>query len=407
MKAERWRAASYARGGNSRNHDAMLTGMRSSHSIRAAIARAGAGLRRCPSASAQQKGGRRPPPLPDASATNFTIFVRGVPDRDRADCADARRRRLDDRQLGTPRRAARRGRTAPAGAVHGRMEAARVHARRHRSRTATDGAHGRRRHDRQERRDDHRAAGAKATPSTRPRCSCCPTASSAHRGAGRSAEDRRPRQRHPMYAVAACPFNVRVGESAPEQIQTAGRTIAARRTHVTLRLPGAPLDADIWTDESGRMIRFSVPSQFLDVAREDIAAVSSRSVTISRPNDESLTIPSNGFTLASTLSKPTAAGAKTAGRRAGRRQRSDRSRRTGVRHSDLRPDRRRARRRRLHRRPLRQARHRPERRPRRSRPRSPTTPTICARRSSCCPIARTSTRSASPSSATAKAASWR
>jgi pimeloyl-ACP methyl ester carboxylesterase len=116
----------------------------------------------------------------------------------------------------------------------------------------------------------------------------------------------------PMYGVGALAFSVHVGDSTPEQIQTAGRTIAARRTHITLTLPGAPLDADIWTSESGRMIRFSVPSQFLEVAREDIAAVSSRSVTISRPNDESLTIPSNGFTLASTLSKPTAAGAKNA-----------------------------------------------------------------------------------------------
>ena len=69
-------------------------------------------------------------------------------------------------------------------------------------------------------------------------------------------------------------------------------------------LPGGRLDADLWTDDTGRMIRFSVPQQSLEVVREDIAAVSSRSVTISRPNDAQINIPSNGFSLAGTLSRP-------------------------------------------------------------------------------------------------------
>jgi dipeptidyl aminopeptidase/acylaminoacyl peptidase len=55
------------------------------------------------------------------------------------------------------------------------------------------------------------------------------------------------------------------------------------------------------------MIRFSVPLQSLEVVREDIAAVSSRSVTISRPNDAPVNIPSNGFSLAGTVSKPAGA----------------------------------------------------------------------------------------------------
>ena len=104
-------------------------------------------------------------------------------------------------------------------------------------------------------------------------------------------------------------FSVRVGESAPQQIQTAARLVAARRTHLTLMLTATPIDADLWVDDTGRMIRFSVPAQLLDVVREDIAAVSSRSVPISRPNDELVKIPSNGFSLAGTLSKPAQAAA--------------------------------------------------------------------------------------------------
>jgi pimeloyl-ACP methyl ester carboxylesterase len=114
----------------------------------------------------------------------------------------------------------------------------------------------------------------------------------------------------PLYGVPAMSFTARVGESAPEQIQTASRLITARRTRVSLALPAGPLDVVIWTDETGRMIRFSAPGQSLEVVREDIAAVSSRTVTISRPNDERISIPSNGFSLAGTLSKPASASGK-------------------------------------------------------------------------------------------------
>jgi uncharacterized protein len=113
----------------------------------------------------------------------------------------------------------------------------------------------------------------------------------------------------PVYGVPAFSFSVRVGESNPAQIQTTARLVTARRTRVTLMFPGAPIDAEIWAEDSGRMIRISVPGQSLEVVREDIGAVSSRSVIISRPNDEAVKIGSNGFTLAGTLSKPAQASA--------------------------------------------------------------------------------------------------
>jgi len=114
----------------------------------------------------------------------------------------------------------------------------------------------------------------------------------------------------PIYSVPGVSFTGRVGESTPEQIQTTARVIAARRTRVTLALPGAPVEITIWSDETGRMIRLSAPGQSLEVVREDIAAVSSRTVTISRPNDERVSIPSNGFSLAGTVSKPASAAGK-------------------------------------------------------------------------------------------------
>jgi pimeloyl-ACP methyl ester carboxylesterase len=108
----------------------------------------------------------------------------------------------------------------------------------------------------------------------------------------------------PVYIVPQGSITIAVGESSAEQIQTTGRLVSARRTRLALVLPGGRLDADLWTDDSDRMIRFSVPQQSLEVVREDIAAVSSRSVTISRANDTQINIPSNGFSLAGTLSRP-------------------------------------------------------------------------------------------------------
>jgi pimeloyl-ACP methyl ester carboxylesterase len=109
----------------------------------------------------------------------------------------------------------------------------------------------------------------------------------------------------PIYNAPIGSFAVRVGESSAQQIQTTGRLIAAKRTRVTLMTPGAPVDADIWTDEPGRMIRLSIPAQSLEVVRDDVAAVSSRSVVISRANDQPAQIPSNGFSLVGTISRPT------------------------------------------------------------------------------------------------------
>jgi hypothetical protein len=108
----------------------------------------------------------------------------------------------------------------------------------------------------------------------------------------------------PAYAVGGGSFRIRVGESAVDRIETPARTLEAKRTHLTLLLGGAPLEADMWTDDASRMLRFSIPAQSVEVVREDIASVASRRVPISRPNDEAVHVVANGFSLAGTLSRP-------------------------------------------------------------------------------------------------------
>jgi alpha-beta hydrolase superfamily lysophospholipase len=109
----------------------------------------------------------------------------------------------------------------------------------------------------------------------------------------------------PAYQGVATPVTIRVGDSQEDRIQTAARFIVARRTHVTFTSPGVPeVEADVWGDEAGRLLRLSVPVQGIEFVRDDVASVSSRHVVISRGNDQQVRIPANGFTLAGTVSLP-------------------------------------------------------------------------------------------------------
>jgi len=114
----------------------------------------------------------------------------------------------------------------------------------------------------------------------------------------------------PAYIPGQASFNIRIGESSPEQIQTVSGLVVARRTAITLAIPNAPLDGEIWSDATGRLLRLTIPGHGLDVVREDIAAVSSRRVTISRANDEQVKIGGSGFTLVGTLSRPERVGGR-------------------------------------------------------------------------------------------------
>jgi pimeloyl-ACP methyl ester carboxylesterase len=97
-------------------------------------------------------------------------------------------------------------------------------------------------------------------------------------------------------------LSVTIHSVTDETIKTPARTIAARRW--TLHMGGsAKLEMEVWT-EGSRLLRIDIPTQMLTVLRDDISSVSARLVTMARPNDEEVSIPANGFSLAATLSKP-------------------------------------------------------------------------------------------------------
>ncbi len=109
----------------------------------------------------------------------------------------------------------------------------------------------------------------------------------------------------PIYQPGGPAISAAVGASTPQQIQTVNGLVQARQVQLTLAAENLlPVALEVWSDEHGRLLRVSIPAQTLDFVREDLAAVSARIVTMSRPNDEDIRIPANGFSLAGTLSKP-------------------------------------------------------------------------------------------------------
>jgi pimeloyl-ACP methyl ester carboxylesterase len=96
---------------------------------------------------------------------------------------------------------------------------------------------------------------------------------------------------------------VSVARVTDETVQVPGRTITARRWTLRFGGPSGVLEVEVWTDGT-RLLRLDIPSQMLSVLREDIASVSARLVTLGRSNDEEVSIPANGFSLAATVSKP-------------------------------------------------------------------------------------------------------
>jgi len=98
---------------------------------------------------------------------------------------------------------------------------------------------------------------------------------------------------------------VTVNNVTDETIQMASRKMAARRWMLHVGSATSKLDMEVWT-EGTRLLRIDIPAQMLSVVRDDIASVSARLVTMARANDEQVSVPANGFSLAATISRPVA-----------------------------------------------------------------------------------------------------
>ncbi len=108
------------------------------------------------------------------------------------------------------------------------------------------------------------------------------------------------------YVAPQADLPLRVTAVAAERIDTAKASIAATRFSIVIVSPppGGEVPFNVWIDESGNLLRMSIPSQTLEVAREDIASAASRTASFSVPGDEAVIIPATGFNLAGTITRP-------------------------------------------------------------------------------------------------------
>ena len=107
-----------------------------------------------------------------------------------------------------------------------------------------------------------------------------------------------------VYVAPQAEITVKQNARSTQKIETARRVIDVRAYALTFQNPGNALDAVVWTDEAGRLLKFEVAAQSLIFVREDLASVATRTLVVSRAGDQSVRIAGNGFHLAGTLSQP-------------------------------------------------------------------------------------------------------
>ncbi|MGH9218350.1 MAG: alpha/beta hydrolase family protein [Vicinamibacterales bacterium] len=99
---------------------------------------------------------------------------------------------------------------------------------------------------------------------------------------------------------------IRVVVVVPERIETPRQVIKVTRYGLIFGNPppAGDLPLNLWADEKGDLMRLQIPSQGLEVAREDIASAAARTTAFSLPGDETVTIPAMGFNLGATITRP-------------------------------------------------------------------------------------------------------
>ncbi len=98
----------------------------------------------------------------------------------------------------------------------------------------------------------------------------------------------------------------RVLTTAVERMQTGTSTFNVRRYELLFSRPDGDISINLSTDDIGGLIRISVPVQGIDVIREDVATSTARTQIFSNPGDEAVVIPSVGFNLGATITRPKA-----------------------------------------------------------------------------------------------------
>ena len=108
----------------------------------------------------------------------------------------------------------------------------------------------------------------------------------------------------PIFVAPNGVITARVDWVDTQRIDTADRTIVATTYRLTFENPDQPLGAEVWVDDTGRLLRLSVPTASLEVIRRDLSAASTRLTGEPHPGDEQVRVQSEGFGLSATVTAP-------------------------------------------------------------------------------------------------------
>jgi pimeloyl-ACP methyl ester carboxylesterase len=111
------------------------------------------------------------------------------------------------------------------------------------------------------------------------------------------------------YILPLAEIGVKVVSDQPDRIQVGTTFLDVQRYDLLFANPGGDVAMSLTAGDGGRLIRLTIPSQAIEVVREDVASPTSRTSVFSNPGDEAVVIPVTGFNLGATITKPSGAGA--------------------------------------------------------------------------------------------------
>jgi uncharacterized protein len=111
------------------------------------------------------------------------------------------------------------------------------------------------------------------------------------------------------YVLPESEIGVIVTNVTPEQMQVGTSLLNVKRYDMIFGTTGGDVAVSLLAADDGSLVRVGIPSQGIDVIREDVASPTARTQIFSNPGDEPVIIPVSGFNLGATLTRPRAGAA--------------------------------------------------------------------------------------------------
>jgi dienelactone hydrolase len=107
-----------------------------------------------------------------------------------------------------------------------------------------------------------------------------------------------------VYVVPQVEITVRVKAIHRERMQIGTTVLDVRRFELIYANPSGDVALNLAANDDGGLVRVTIPSDSLDIVREDVASSTSRTQIYSNSGDEAVIIPAVGFNIGATLTRP-------------------------------------------------------------------------------------------------------